>query len=226
MNKTMVFIEFALVILAIQFVKILGKARPEILLITLSFFVGFFMCRICWWICYGLFFESKNNKKVFMYIYCLLGGGMSVSWKFSSFTPKSENFLNELAILCLFIFVMTFVVFFFVKSIFKPLPEEIYQIKKNLIAIRFFKVLFIVLFLIEFIVLAVLVCVSIANSRFEEILLGIPISFCCTSPIFLILWGISYIVFGSGNPFFVFKYDPYKFYNQESLMTQSKHLKE
>ena len=187
MELIKIFIKFALIILAIQLVKILGRVHPEISFIALSFFVGFFMCRICWWICYGLFFESKNNKKVFMYIYCLLGGGMS-GW-FSTNFPISGNFLNKLAIFCLFIFVMTFVLFIFAKFICKPLPEKIYQTKKNLIAIRFFKVLFIVLFL------------------------TIPFSF----PIFLILWAISYIVFGSGDPFFVFKYDPYKFYNQESL---------
>ncbi len=158
-----------------------------------------------------------------MYIYCLLGGGMSVGWEFSKITPKSGNFLNELAILCLFIFVMTFVIFFFAKPIFKPLPEKIYQTKKNLIAIRFFKVLFIVLFLIDFIIVLVVLAVA-AKEGFEGIILwvtlGIPISFGLTSPIFLILWGISYIVFGSGHPFFVFKYDPYKFAQMTHIQSQ------
>lgn len=30
------------------------------------------------------------------------------------------------------------------------------------------------------------------------------------TPPFLVLWAISYIAFGSGNPFFVFKYKPHK----------------
>lgn len=141
----------------------------------------------------------------------------------------------------------TFCLIVCVAFMYKPLSIAVYQVSKNLIAVRFFRAIFIILALINLMALVYSVCVLVHFCNFSDfpnvdklrLLYSYPSSpfalslgghfyplygyftclftLLCSSPIFLILWGISYIVFGSGDPFFVFKYDPYKFYNQESL---------
>lgn len=90
--------------------------------------------------------------------------------------------------LCLLNFFITFILFWLIKNIITPLPSEIYEEENSLTMIRLLKVLFIISFL------------------FDITLIGLFVGI----PSFLVLWVISYIAFGSGNPFFVFKYKPYK----------------
>ena len=128
--------------------------------------------------------------------------------------PQKSNGepLNTFLFACFLNFAVTFVAFSLAKFILTPLPAEVYEKEKNLIGVRVMKLLFGAVVAIGVFSLLTLVYIIIAEDyyfltfkRLQEFLLGLCIFY---SPIFFIFWGISYIAFGSGNPFFVFKYKP------------------
>lgn len=93
---------------------------------------------------------------------------------------------------------------------YMPLSDEIYETKKNLVAVRAVKLFLGAIFMGwawcgGAFVTILLISYSIDIGGYMENILDF-IYF--TIPPFLILWSISYIAFGSGNPFFVFKYKP------------------
>ena len=126
---------------------------------------------------------------------------------------ETNTNLNTLLLACFLNFAVTLVAFVFAKFILTPLSAEVYEKEKNLVGVRVMKLLFGVVIAIgvawTFIFAADIVkdSVSLSFNKLKEFL---SLFLILVTPLFFILWGISYIAFGSGNPFFVFKYKPNK----------------
>ena len=124
---------------------------------------------------------------------------------------ETNTNLNALLLACFLNFAVTLVAFVFAKFILTPLSAEVYEKEKNLVGVRVMKLLFGVVIAIgvawTFIFAADIVkdSVSLSFNKLKEFL---SLFLILVTPLFFILWGISYIAFGSGNPFFVFKYKP------------------
>ncbi len=177
------------------FGKLFLKKNPTIVIFLIAFAVGFGVCYLCCRLYYkARVFEykllpqySKSVKvqisDIIIYTCCTISG---IIWGIVAININFDNVDLGFFIACsLITFGIIFLLFSFIEMIIMPLPAEVYDTKKNLIAVRLIKVLFILSFI-----------------------LALPTLFVVTIPAFFILWGISYIAFGSGNPFFVFKYKP------------------
>ena len=173
------------VLVAILGPKMLARAlyagNMNIIMFVFAFLFGFGICALCYYICHKIFFKFTKINENLLYAYGLLGGILCGIAEVKISFDIDEFFLYT----SIYSFCIIFIVFLIAKPIATPLPAEVYNTEKNLVAVRLIKVLFILSFI-----------------------LALPTLFMVTIPAFFILWGVSYIAFGSGNPFFVFKYKP------------------
>lgn len=183
--------------------KSLFRENPAIFFFILAFLFGFAVCWVCYYICHRIFFKLHQINKNLLYIYCTFGATV---WGIVTINSIDES--GILLAACLFNFCITFVIFIFVKFILIPLPIEVYETKKNFIAIRLLKVFFIISFAID--LLLVILVIHECSFSFSEFVDFVVKGFIIAMFPFLVLWGISYVAFGNANPFFVFKYKPNK----------------
>ena len=193
------------------FGKLFLKKNPTIVIFLIAFAVGFGVCYFCCRLYQKIrVLEHKilprYSKPVqvqisdtIIYTCCTIS---AIIWGIVAVNINFDNVDLGFFIACsLITFGIIFLLFSFIEMIITPLPAEVYDTEKNLVAVRLIKVLFTISFYLD----VFLLCYLLGKETFLDNLFEYGLAVVVP---FFIFWGISYIAFGSGNPFFVFKYKP------------------